>query len=133
MNNILNPLKSKIVITTFIVLLPLSCFAKGIDIDFVRSGSTSITRADISETSSEQLSISGQLKRLHATPVSGHLHSYTYSNGGELLTESKHKVLGLRSKRGGMQLIPFNISIKNPGQETARVSLEYHHPGHQES
>ena len=141
MINVHNSLKTKVIIATFLFLFPLGCFANEIIIDYSNSGagsitsggSVSITRAEIIEVSPSLLTIAGQLKRMHATPTSGHLHSYTYSDKEELLADSKHKVLGLRSQRGGMQRIPFNLRIENPNQEVSRILCEYHRPGYKES
>ena len=141
MNNIHNSLKTRVIITILIFLFPLGCFANEIVIDYsnsgsvpiTRSGSVSIMRADIIEISPLSLTIAGQLKRMHATPTSGHLHSYTYSDKEELLADSKHKVLGLRSQRGGVQRIPFSLRIENPNQEVSRILFEYHRSGYKES
>jgi hypothetical protein len=106
--------------------------SKVVSINFARTTSVSVAKAEIIDISNQKLVIAGQLNRPHRLPMAGHLHSFSYSTNGDLITESKHRILGLNSKRKGLMQVPFKISIEEVLEETDRIFLEYHGPGHSE-
>lgn len=114
------------------------CFATNIEVVFkdvqgvpLAGNSVKIIRATAVKDG-EVLRIKGRLKRLHRLRMSGHLHAYIYSENGQILSDSKHRVLGLNSKRKGLRSTSFNLLIGDFPTETKEVFLEYHRSGHQE-
>lgn len=116
-----------------IAFVGTAVFAGEISVDFASPYSVSVIQAKISEAPNQALRIIGQLKRPHRISMAGHLHAYIYSVNGDLVAESKHRVAGLNSKRGGMMRVSFNVLHEAAPTETSRAFLEYHSPGHQES
>lgn len=121
-----------------ILFASATCFASSIEVVFkneqgvpLAGNSVKIIRATAVKDG-EALRITGQLKRLHRLRMSGHLHAYIYSENGQTLFDSKHRVLGLNSKRKGASRAPFNFLLDDFPTETSTVFLEYHSPGHRE-
>jgi hypothetical protein len=104
-----------------------------IAIDFGSSSSVIVKKASIVDQSDQTLTLAGQLYRPHRLPMVGHLHVYAYLENGDLVSDSKHRVLGLNSQRHGSMRIPFRVSIESATNEIDRLFLEYHSPGHSES
>ncbi len=119
-------------------LVTTPCLASAVEVIFETPNglvlsSTSVTVVKAEPVNDEgSLRITGQLKRPHRLPMAGHLHAYTYTENNDLITESRHRVPGLNSQRKGMMRVPFNIFLENTSG-VAKVRLEYHNPGHQES
>ncbi len=122
-----------VVLLSLLFVVPGNSYSKIVSVGFARTSSVTVVKANISDISEQTLSITGLLKRYHSSPMVGHLHAYGYSDNGRLIAESKHRVTGLNSKRRGHMRVPFKISIEEAQQETSRVFLEYHLPGHSES
>lgn len=122
----------KVVAAAALCLAPATGYAKEISIDFGRTHSTTVTEARILDVSDDELKLFGQLDRPHPLPMAGHLHAYAYGESGELVSDSKHRVVGLSSQRGGKMIVPFTVSINGATGEIDRVFLEYHAPGHAE-
>ncbi len=112
--------------------IPATGYSSDIGVEFGKTHSVRVTEARIIEQSETQVELAGQLNRPHPLPMVGHLHAYAYQGNGDLVTDSKHRVLGLNSKRGGSMRVPFRISIKAVTENVDRVFLEYHSPGHAE-
>jgi len=117
---------------TATLFIPATGYSSDIGVEFGRTHSVRVTEARIIDQSETQLELAGQVSRPHRLPMAGHLHAYTYVKNGDLVSDSKHRVLGLNSKRGGLMRVPFRISIKDVAENIDRVFLEYHSPGHAE-
>ena len=115
--------------------IPATVYSSDIGVEFGRTHSVRVTEARIIDQSETQLVLAGHLKRPHRLLMAGHIHAYAYQGNGDLITDSKHRVLGLlglKSKRRGLMRVPFRISIKAVAENVDRVFLEYHSPGHAE-
>jgi len=121
-----------IVLLAVVVLFTTIGHSADIPIDFERSFSVTVKKAKVVDQSEHTLVLAGQLHRPHRLAMNGHLHAYAFLENGDLVSESKHRVLGLNSQRGGSMRVPFRISIKKGANEIDRVSLVYHNPGHSE-
>lgn len=117
---------------SLLVVLADTVLAKDVSVYFAELGSVAVIQAKIIETPNQELRITGQLKRPHRIPMTGHLHTYIYSDKGDLLADSKHRVLGLNSKRKGMMRVSFNILVEAVPTDASKAFLEYHDPGHKE-
>lgn len=122
-----------VVLFTAVMFASTIGHAADIAIDSGRSHSVTVKKASVIDQSDRTLRLAGQLYRPHRLPMVGHLHAYAYLKNGDLVSDSKHRVLGLNSQRGGSMRVPFRISIKNVADETDRIYLEYHSPGHSET
>jgi len=120
------------VLLVAILLAPILSYSADVAIDFGRSNSVTVATANVVDQSDNALELAGQLYRPHRLPMVGHLHAYAYVKNGDLVSDSKHRVLGLNSQRGGSMRVPFRISIKDVAENLDRVFLEYHSPGHAE-
>jgi hypothetical protein len=123
---------STVILLVMLLAVPVIGNSKEVSIDFARTSSVSVVKAEIIDNSDQELVIAGQLNRPHRLPMAGHLHAFSYLTNGDLITESKHRILGLNSKRKGFMQVPFKISIEEALEETDRIFLEYHSPGHSE-
>ena len=114
------------------MFVPVTGYSDDIDVEFGRTHSVTVAKAKIVDQSGSELELAGQLNRPHRLPMAGHLHTYVYVKNGNLVSDSKHRVLGLNSQRGGSMRVPFRVSIKDVANEIDRVYLEYHNPWHVE-
>jgi len=120
------------VLFTAVMFDPTIGHSADIGIDFGRSHSVTVTKASVIDQPDHALKLAGQLYRPHRLPMAGHLHAYAYLKNGKLSSDSKHRVMGLNSQRGGSMRFPFRILIKDVAENVDRVYLEYHSPGHAE-
>lgn len=125
------------IITVLVLLMaalfiPATVYSGDIVVEIERTHSVTVTKAKIVDLSENQLDLAGQLYRPHRLPMAGHLHAYAYMKNENLISDSKHRVPGLNSQRGGSMRVPFRISIKDVANEIDRVYLEYHSPGYSE-
>jgi hypothetical protein len=118
-------------LVTFLAV-PETGNAKEISVDFARTPSVSVVKAEIIDVSDQKLVIVGKLNRSHRWPTRGHLHVYSYSDTGALISEIEHRMRRLKSKKRSHTMFNFKISITDALDETSRVFLEYHGPGHSE-
>lgn len=114
------------------LLIPAAGYSKEITVDFGETRSVTVINATAKGTTGNELKLVGQLSRPHKVLLAGHLHAYAYTSHGEKVSDSKHRVSGLKSKKGGVMRVPFRISIANTTGEIDRVYLEYHSAGHSE-
>lgn len=113
-----------------ISLLSGFAYAKDLQVVTGKPGSVSFVKAEVVRLSGGEIVVGGLLNRAHRLPMTGHIHAYSITKSGELIGQSKHRVAGLNSQRGGSMRIPFKISIENSYEETRKILLEYHAPGH---
>ena len=124
---------STVVLLVMLLAVPAIGNSKEVSIDFARTPSVSVVKAEIIYISDQELVIAGKLNRSHRWPTRGHLHVYSYSDTGELISEIKQRMRHRKSKKRGYTRINFKISIADALEETNRIFLEYHGPGHSEN
>jgi len=112
--------------------MPAPGHSGDIDLLFGRTHSVTVAKARIVAQSEKRFVLAGQLYRPHRLPMAGHLHVYAYLKDGDLVSDSRHRVLGLNSQRGGSMRVPFRVSIPAVAETIDRVYLEYHSPGSSE-
>ena len=115
-----------------VLSIPDIGYAKEMTVEFGDTRSVTVTNARVKDTTGNELTLTGELSRPHRVLLAGHLHAYTYMKDGEMVSDSKHRVSGLNSKKRGIMRVPFRISISKSSNAINRVYLEYHAPGHPE-
>ena len=121
-----------LIVLALSIFLVASVYASELSVEFERTPAVSIDNARIVESSAQSIRLAGQLKRPYKLAMPGHVHVYMYSDSGEVIADSKHKVSGLNSARKGMLRVPFNISIEMDIVDMTKAFLVYHTPGHSE-
>ena len=116
-----------------VTLVPGFVMATELTLTTGRSFPVRFISAEAKQSSSSEIAISGLIYRPRKMTMTGHVHVYRYAEGGHMISQSKHRIPRLNSRRGGSMRIPFLVSIKTVSEESGQIRLEYHKSCYSES